>query len=134
MILVFQLHSCIRWFFYGSRTSSNACRHICVAIHHPCKAMSATIFKNDANVKLIFKKMDVFQIFKIELATNLFYERLGTVSPVTHLTGPSGVSTCNAWVCILKTTDITPIYVPNILYVHSGFLQHFEHCHTHEVW
>ena len=55
-----------------------------------------------------------FQIFNIELAINPFNERLGTGAPGTHFTGPSGVSTCNAWLCILKTTDIAPIYVPNI--------------------
>ena len=70
----------------------------------------------------------------MELATNPFNERLGIGSPVTHFTGPLGVRRCNAWLCKLATTDITPIYVPNIYYVHSGFLQHFEHCYTHEVW
>ena len=61
MIFVFQLHSCNRWFFNGSRTSSNAFRHICVAIHHPCKAMSAPIFKNGPNVNLFSRKWIFFK-------------------------------------------------------------------------
>ena len=85
MILVFQLHSCNRWFFYDSRTSSNALRHICVAIHHRCKAISAPIFNNGPNVKLIFNfffKYSKWNWPQILLMKDLAYDRLSHTSRV----------------------------------------------------